>query len=169
MADSQQEHGRRKPIGGELIIPAVAVVFSIYYLWTIVDVPFTAQASALFVGTILIFLCVALFIRTALALRRGEVSLGIGGLIEPTSFVPRRLVLLGLTVAYIFVVPWLGFTLTTFLFLALAMTVLNGGRSKGFIAALSAVLAIGGWLLFVVAFETRFPAGPFEMLMQRIF
>jgi hypothetical protein len=72
-------------------------------------------------------------------------------------------------VAYIFVVPWLGFTLTTFLFLALAMTVLNGGRSKGFIAALSAVLAIGGWLLFVVAFETRFPAGPFEMLMQRIF
>ena len=169
MADDRQQKSGRTPVGGELIIPAVAMLFSLYYLWTIVDVPFTAQASALFVGTVLIFLCIVLFFRTALAVRRGEASLGIGGLIEPRSFVPKRLILLGLTVGYILVVGWLGFTLTTFLFLACAMTLLNEGRNKGLIVALSAVLAVGGWLLFVVAFETHFPAGPFELLVRRMF
>jgi hypothetical protein len=32
---------------------------------------------------------------------------------------------------------------------------------------LCAVLSIGGYLLFILAFETRFPAGPFEMLMKQ--
>lgn len=168
MPDETEKKPERKPIGGELLIPVAAVLFTLYYFTTIVDVPFTAQASALFVGSILLFLCFALFVRILLGVRRGDLSLRIGALIEPVSFVPKRLILLGLTIAYIFVVDWLGFTLTTFLFLALSMTVLNGSKSKGFIAALSAVLALAGWLLFVVAFETRFPAGPFEQLMQKV-
>lgn len=169
MADQSQKKREPRPIGGELVIPAVAVAFILYYFWTITDVPFTAQASALFVGTVLILLCVILFVRIALAVRRGEVSLGVGRLVEPVSFVPKRLILLALTLTYIFVVRWLGFTLTTFLFLALSMTVLNDGNRKGFIIALSATLSIVGWLLFVVAFDTRFPAGPFELLVQKVF
>lgn len=169
MAEEAPKKPAPKPVGGELVIPAAAVAFTLYYFSTITDVPFTAQASALFVGTVLILLCLALFVRIFLGVRRGDLSLRVGALIEPVSYVPKRLMLLGLAIGYIFVVDWLGFTLTAFLFLSLAMTILNDGRSKGFILALSGTLALAGWLLFIVAFETRFPAGPFELLMQRIF
>jgi uncharacterized membrane protein YeiB len=54
-------------------------------------------------------------------------------------------------------------------FLCGAMLILNGGRRKRLVALLSAALALSGYLLFVVAFETRFPRGPFENLMRSIF
>lgn len=166
MAESSDK--KPSPIGGELLLPIVAVLFSIYYFTTITDVPFSAQVSALFVGTVLIFLCILLFLRTYLSVRRGESTLGIGGLIEPLSYIPTRLTLLALTIGYVFLVQWLGFTLTTFLFLSLSMMLLNKGRRKGFIIGLAATLSISGWLLFIYAFETRFPAGPFEMLMAKV-
>jgi hypothetical protein len=168
MAERSQKSSAPKPVGGELLLPIVAVAFSIYYFTTITEVPFSAQVSALFVGTVLIILCVLLFLRTALAVKRGEATLGIGRLIEPASHVPTRLALLALTLGFIFLVKWLGFTLTTFLFLSLSMMLLSRGRRKGFILALSAILSVGGWLLFVYAFETRFPSGPFEWLMAQV-
>ena len=168
MTDSPDPRPKAKPIGGELLLPVAAVVFTIYYFSTITEVPFSAQVSALFVGSILLFLCLLLFIRTFLTIRRGEATLGIGRLIEPVSYIPTRLALLALTIAFIFVVQWLGFTLTTFLFLSLAMTLLNRGRRKGFIVLLSAILSVSAWLLFIYAFETRFPAGPFEWLMATV-
>lgn len=169
MADETQKKPGPRPVGGELVIPVAAVLFTVYYFITIIDVPFNAQVSALFVGSVLILLCAGLFVRIFLGVRRGEMSLGIGRLIEPVSLVPKRVALLGITIGYIFLLRWLGFTLTTFLFLFLTMTLLNNGNRKGFIAGLSAALAIGGWLLFVVAFKTRFPEGPFELLMQKVF
>ena len=74
-----------------------------------------------------------------------------------------------LTIAYNFVVPTLGFTITTFLFLNMAMLLLSGGKKKRFIFFLSTILALGGYFLFIVAFKTRFPAGPFETLMKGFF
>ncbi len=169
--DEQAGQGRRekKAIGGELIIPVAALVFTVSYLTTIIDVPWTAQVSAFFVGSILILLLLIFFIRTALSLGRGEVSLRVGEIVEPVLFVPRRIVLLALTIGYVLLIQWAGFTITTFVFILLAMLVLNEGRNKGLIFILSAVFSIGGWLLFIVAFETRFPAGPFEQLMKGLF
>ncbi len=67
---------QKKPIGGELVIPVVAFFFTLYYFWTIVDVPWSAQVSAFFVGSILIVL-IGLFVhRTAGSIRRGEATLG---------------------------------------------------------------------------------------------
>ena len=156
----------KKPIGAELIIPGAALLFTLYYFWTIIDVPWIAQVSAVFVGSILVLLVVAFLIRTAFAVRRGEASLGLGDLIEPRWFLPKRLGLFALTLGYVVVIRWGGFTLTTFVFLALAMLLLGDGRRKRLILALSAVLSIGGYLLFVVAFSTRFPEGPFETLVK---
>ena len=87
-------------------------------------------------------------------------------MIEPRWFLPKRLGLFALTLGYVVVIRWGGFTLTTFVFLALAMLLLGDGRRKGLILALAAVLSIGGYLLFVVAFSTRFPEGPFEDVGQ---
>ena len=158
-----------KSIGGELIIPVAAIAFTVYYFTTILDVPWSAQVSAFFIGSILILLIIVYFIRTAVELSRGEVSLRLGQILEPVSFIPRRIALAALILGYIALIRWGGFTLTTFVFLALAMLLLNEGRRKGLILILSAVFAIGGWLLFIVAFEIRFPAGPFEQFMNGLF
>lgn len=171
MADQPADNPRevvpeRKHLGGELVIPVLALLFTLYYFWTIIDVPWAAQVSALFVGTILIVLLIIFFVRSGLQLRRGEADLRIHALIEPMWFLPKRLGLLGLTIGYVVLIRWLGFTLTTFVFLLLAMLLLNSGRRLGLIVLLSAACSFGGYLLFVVAFQTRFPAGPFEILMK---
>ena len=155
-----------KSIGGELIIPGAAFLFTLYYFWTIIDVPWIAQVSAFFVGTILLVLLAIFFVRSMLAVRRGEADLRVHTLIEPTWFLPKRLALLGLTLGFVVFIRWAGFTLTTFVFLSLAMLLLNNGRRARLIVALSAVVSFGGYLLFIVAFETRFPSGPFETLMK---
>ncbi|MGB0577843.1 MAG: tripartite tricarboxylate transporter TctB family protein [Alphaproteobacteria bacterium] len=158
-----------KPLGGELILPISGLLFTIYYFTTIIDVPWTAQVSAFFVGSILIALIIALIIRTSLRVKRGEATLGVGPLFAPKEYIPKRLALLGLTLAYIFFIEWGGFTITTFFFLLFAMLVLSNGKKKGLIFGLSLALSIGGYLLFILAFNTRFPLGPVETLLKDVF
>jgi hypothetical protein len=156
----------KEHVGGELVIPIAGVLFAIYYFSTIIDSPWTAQVSAIFVGSILIFLVAILLIKTAVRMKKGQVDLGLDTLTRPASYVPKRLKLLGLTIGYIVIVQYAGFTITTFIFLALSMLVLTDGRNKVSITVMSAFIALGGWALFIYAFNTRFPAGPFETMMK---
>lgn len=167
--ENETEEPGKKSVGGELILPGAAFLFTLYYFYTIWDVPRIAQISAFFVGTILIVLIGLLGVRIAKQVRAGEVDLKMGRLVEPKNYIPKRLALLGLTVGFIFFVDWLGFTLTVFAFLSLAMLLLSEGKRKVLILCLSATLAIGGYFLFIVAFQTRFPKGPFEQLMGGLF
>ncbi len=172
-ADTDDESGadgsRKRPVGGELIVPVGAIVFTLYYITTILHGPWEAKANAYYIGSTLMALCALFILRTLLAVRRGEATLGLQRLIEPRNLMVKRLGLLALTVGYIYVVHWGGFTLTTFVFLAASILLLRDGRDRGFVLALSAALALGGYLLFIVAFHTRFPKGPFEILMQQVF
>ncbi len=158
----------KEHIGGDLIIPVAALVFTLYYFSTIIESPWTAQVSAFFIGTILIGLVIIFAVKSVVSMMGGEADLGMESLVAPRSYVPKRLVLLGLTLGYIIFVEWGGFTLTTFAFMALAMLLLNEGRNKRFIVILSGTLALGGYLLFIVAFDRRFPLGPFEQLMKLV-
>ena len=160
---------QKRAAGAELVLPFVGLVFTIYYFTTIIDVPWTAQVSAFFVGVILIGLVIALFIRTAINVRRGEATLSFEPLIVPRDYVPKRAALLGLTLSYIFFIEWGGFTITTFFFLFLTMLLLSNGKHKRLILALSLSLSIGGYFLFIVAFNTRFPRGPVELLLNGVF
>lgn len=170
MTDEEEKEKReRRSVGGELILPIGAFLFTLYYFYTIWHVPRIAQVSAFFVGTILIVLIVIFAVRVGKEIKAGNADLGLGRLVEPRSFIPKRLALFGLTLGFIYVVQWLGFTLTVFLFLTLAMLLLGEGKRKGLILSLAGTLSIGGYLLFIVAFHTRFPAGPFEQLMARLF
>ena len=159
----------RRKVGGELVIPVAGLIFTLYYFSTILDSPWTAQISAFFVGSILTGLILAFLVRTILDVRAGRSSLGLGALIEPISLLPKRLILLGLTLAYIWLIHVLGFTITTFLFMSTAMALLTDGKRFWFIVMLSASLSLAGWALFILAFDTRFPKGPFEVLMERMF
>jgi hypothetical protein len=156
----------KKHLGGDLVIPVAALAFTLYYFSTIIDSPWTAQVSAFFIGAILILLIAILVIKSAWLVKRGEADLRLDSLLAPRSFIPKRLALLALTIGFIILVEWGGFTLTIFAFMSLAMLLLTGGRNKRFIFTLCAALALGGYLLFILAFDTRFPYGPFEELMD---
>lgn len=167
----------KKHVGAELVIPAAAVIFTLYYFYTIVNWPWnpperyiswTAQVSAFFIGTVLIILILAFVVYKLIEIRRGESDLGFQRLTEPLSFMPTRTALFALTISYIFFVDWGGFTITTFIFLSTTMMLLNQGRNWKFILSLAAILSIGGYFLFVYAFEVRFPKGPFEILMAQV-
>lgn len=156
----------KRPVGGELIIPIAGLLFTGYYFTTIVDSPWTAQVSALFVGSFLAVLSLIFIVKAAAMVRRGEADFGMRGVFNDTDIETNRHWLLLLTVAYILVVEWGGFTITTFVFLLAAMLVLNKGNRPAFIALLAAALAFGGYALFIFAFDVRFPVGPFERLMR---
>jgi hypothetical protein len=162
--DSEPAGGARAPLGSDLIIPAAAVAFTLYYFYTIIDSPWTAQVSAFFNGSILLVLCAVFIVTVALKVARRQASLRFDTLIEPIAVAPKRALLFLFTLAYIVCIDWGGFTITTFVFLALGMMLLSGRerRNKRLILILAAALAIGGYLLFVVAFERHFPEGPFE-------
>jgi len=162
------EIGGRKSIGGDFVIPVAALVFTLYYFSTIIDSPWTAQVAAFFIGTILIALTVLFLVKSAIAIGRGEADLGMSTLIAPTGLLATRLGLLAITVAYLVLIKWGGFTLTTFGFLLAAMLLLNRGQRGGFITLFALSISLGGYLIFILAFETRFPRGPFEELMQTV-
>jgi hypothetical protein len=157
-----------RPVGGDLIIPIAALAFTLYYFSSIISSPWEAQVNAFFVGSILIVLVAVQLVRSGRQLLIGEGDLRLGDLVGPSAIFCKRLLLLLLTIGYVVVIEWLGFTLTTFLFLAAAMLLLNDGRRPGFIVGLAAALALGGYLLFIAAFQTRFPEGPLEHLLGAV-
>jgi hypothetical protein len=167
--NTDARNSRRKSIGADLVIPIAALLFTIYYFYTIINAPWTAQVAAFLVGSVLIILIVLFVVKCILQLRSGVGAFNFDTLVDPKSYLPKRISLLVLTTAYIFSVPVLGFTITTFLFLLMAMLVLSGGQKKRFIFFLALVLSLGGYALFIVAFKTRFPAGPFETFMKGFF
>lgn len=166
----QRDHrDGRRAAGGELILPAAGVIFTLYYFSTIVNSPWEAQAAAFLVGSLLILLSAIFAVRTLLELRDGRATLGFGKLLSRGSITWKRAGLFVLTLFYILLIGTLGFTITTFLYLTSAMLVLGEGRRPLFIALLSLGISLAGFLLFIVAFETRFPRGPFEIFMATIF
>ncbi|MEM6971568.1 MAG: tripartite tricarboxylate transporter TctB family protein [Pseudomonadota bacterium] len=165
------ERNQRAPrahAGGELVIPVAAVAFTLYYVSTIWNSPWTAQVGAFLVGGLLLTFCALFFVRVALELRGGEASFGFQNLMTWDDWYCGRVGLLATTIGYVWFVEDLGFTLTTFLFLFLSMAILNQLRHLVTCFAVSAVMALGGWALFIWAFDTRFPAGWFEETMKGI-
>ena len=165
----------KKHIGAELVIPVAALAFALYYFSTIINwpwnpedqfVPWTAQVSAFFIGAILIALIVILIVRSAVAVIGGEADLGMEALVAPRALIPKRLCLFALTLGFIVLVQWGGFTLTVFVFLCAAMLLLTGGRRIRLVLLLALGLSAGGYLLFILAFDTRYPDGPIEHLLQ---
>jgi hypothetical protein len=165
---SSHPHKPPRQIGGELVIPIVAVGFTLYFFSTIWSSPWTAQVSAFLVGGILLLVCAVFFVRCAIWLSCGEGTLGFSNLFTPDDIRSGRIGLLITTIAYVMFIDTLGFTLMTFLFLAVSMLILARGRNAGFITMISAVMALTGWAVFIWAFDTRFPRGWFESTMQAV-
>lgn len=156
----------RKAAGGQLVIPVAGILFTLYYFSTIWNSPFEAQVAAFFVGTILLALSLVFIVKLLWQWKGGEISLAFDDLVGGRAMRLRRLILFGLTLGFMVLIEYLGFTITTFLFLASAMLLLGEGRHPGRAIGIAFGAALGGYLLFILAFETRFPSGPFESFMK---
>jgi hypothetical protein len=156
----------RRQLGGELVIPAMAIAFTLYYFTTIWNSPWTAQVSAFLVGGVLLLTCGLFVIRCIIWLMRGEGTLGFGNLVNMEDIRTGRIGLFATTIGFCFLIEPLGFTLTTFLFLLVSMTILGKAQRTVLVVLLSAVISFIGWAVFILAFDTRFPRGAFERFME---
>jgi hypothetical protein len=169
MADEPTQNRRKKQaIGDELVIPIIALAFAIYYISTIWDLTWEAQINGILIGTVLILLICIFFIKKAVQRSHGGISFRFEEFGSLDSLQWRKIGLLLLAVGYVFFIQWLGFTLTTVLFLAATMALL-GVRSLKLLLGISVLLSGLGYIFFIVLLDTRFPLGPFERLMERLF
>lgn len=159
----------KRALGADLIIPVGTILFATYYLYTVWDLPWQAKAAGLGIAgamAIVLALLALRFVREWLA---GRASLGLGDLVFPTVTLAQRLGLLTAALAFIFVMPLVGFTLGLFLFLMAGMIMLSGLSQLKAALVISLLVSIGGYLLFIVFIRARFPHGPVETLLSSIF
>jgi hypothetical protein len=117
---------------------------------------------------VLLVLIMLLAARLALQVAAGRATLGMDVLLRPGRPQLIRLALLAAILAFILTLGILGFTLGVFLFMCAAMLIL-GVRSPRRLLAVAAGVALGGWALFILFLDTRFPRGPVEQLLARLF
>src|SRR5512138_1888692 len=163
----EERHHHRKGVGGDLILPLMASAYAAYYAYTVADFPWEARMNGSFIAIILWLLVAMLLVRTALRLRRGEVTLRATAIIRPRDKLVLRLLFVGLTGLSILLMPWLGFTLTICLFILSGMWLL-GVRVVKHLVIIPLSAAAVGYLLFIVTLDTRLPHGPVEMLLQSL-
>jgi hypothetical protein len=168
MTTSDQGKTKRQAIGADLVIPVLAVAFTIYYFSTIWELGWEAKANGLAIGMVLLLLIGIFVVRTVLLLKRGEATLSLDRLLKPVESQARRLGLIATIIAFILVLPWLGLTLAIFCFMCATMLVLGVRRPLSLLVTAFSVAA-GGYVGFIVVLNTRFPHGPVENLMARIF
>lgn len=159
---------RPRQLGGELIIPGMAIAFTLYYFSTIWNSPWTAQVSAFTVGGVLLIVCAIFVVRCVVWLRRGQGELGFGNIVGIDDLRTGRIWLFGATLGFCLLIEPLGFTLAAFIFLSVSMLILARGRRPVFIVALSAGISLLGWAVFIAVFDTRFPRGWFEVTMKSV-
>lgn len=163
-----QGQKKKRSIGADLVIPIMAAGYALYYIYTILDYPMEAQINGLFLGISLCSLVVVMLVRVAVQWFRGEVDFGMHRLLAPMTMIPTRLAFMALTVGYIVVIPWFGFTLTTFLYILGCLLVL-GVRSRNILILMPLLSAAGGYVFFIAMLNTRFPKGPVEHLLSGMF
>lgn len=149
----------------DLIIPVMALAFAIYYLTTITEVPWIAQASAVVVSGLLLLAILAFAVRTMVRIKAGSEAISLGGLQVERQVTLKRIGLLVLAVGYVWFIEDLGFTISTVVFLFLAIVLLSSVANWRNAALIATSCALIGYFVFIFIFETRFPKGPVETFM----
>ncbi len=158
----------KKNVLPDLIIPSLALIFTLYYLTTITEAPWIAQASAIVVGSLLILLIFIFFIKTFFMVRKEKEIISFSNLTidKPTSF--KRLTLLVLTLCFTMFLELLGFTLSAIIFLFFSIILLSSIKNWKNALMISVSCSLIGYFIFIYIFNTQFPRGAFENFVERI-
>lgn len=155
----------KAPLGADLIIPALALGFAIYFFWSIADLAWEAKANGVVIGIALIALVVVQVARIGIAVAQGRGDLSTGTLWQPRDILLRRVGMVVVTIAFILLLQVLGLTLSLFLSMAAALW-LMGVRKPWVILAISFGVAAAAYLLFIFVLDAGFPHGPIENLFS---
>lgn len=158
----------RKPaLGAELVLPVMALGFTLYFLYSVSGLEWEAKANGVTIGTALLVLLAVQAVRLGLAASRRELDVGVGPLIRPREALPKRLGMLAVTIVFVAAVPWLGLALGLFGALAAGLVVM-GVRSAKVVVAVAFSISLAASLLFTVALDSSLPKGPVEKLVTRL-
>lgn len=153
----------------ELIIPAGAIAFAIYYLSTVWELPFQAKVVGIYVASAIGLLSLLLFFRFRREILSGAKSLSFAGFFSDPVSEGRRWSVLALTFAFIGLMPVMGFVVTLFLFVFLAVIVIGGiQRLKVALITASSLTAVA-FLIFIVFVRVRFPTTVIDETLRDIF
>ena len=156
----------KQPLGADLVIPALALAFAIYFFVSTGDLIWEAKANGVIIGGALVILIVFQVGRIALRVMKGEGGLGFAPLWQPREVVWKRIGLVVTTALFIALMPWLGLTLALWLGLLAQLWLIDVRRWK-ILFWLPTVTAAAVYLLFIFVLDAGFPHGPIEMLLGR--
>ena len=154
----------KNPLGADLVIPALALGFAVYFFVSIADLAWEAKANGVVIGGVLIALIAIQFVRIAVALVRKEGDLDFGPLWLPRDALAKRVGMVAVTVLFIATLNWLGLTLALLAALFAALWIM-GARGKALVI-LPLAVATAAYLLFVVLLNSNIPHGPIERLFS---
>jgi hypothetical protein len=157
----------RRALGADVVIPALALGFTLYFLYSVSGLEWEAKANGVIVGTMLLVLVGAQFVRVGLAMARGRGRLDFSALFTPREALPKRVGMLAITIAFVACVPWAGLGLGLFVALAAAFVVM-GVRGAKHVLVVSLLVAAASSLLFTVALDSSLPRGPVEDVLFRL-
>ena len=92
----------KRPLGADLVIPALALGFAIYFFISIADLAWEAKANGTVIGGVLVFLVLIQLGRIGLDLYRGSGNFSFAPLLAPREALGKRIGLVAITLAFIF-------------------------------------------------------------------
>jgi hypothetical protein len=159
---------RSSSLGADLVIPALAAGFAVYFLVSTSGLVWEAKANGVVIGVVLLALLAFQVGRIFWTRARGEGELGFDSLWRPRGLALKRLAMIGITAAFVALLPWLGLTLGLWLGM-LAQLLVTGVRRRAILVWLPLATAAACYLLFIVVINAEFPHGPVERLLGLLF
>ena len=150
--------------GADLVIPALALGFAVYFFVSIADLAWEAKANGIVIGGVLVLLIAIQLVRSLMPFLRRRASLRFDALWQPRDVLAKRIGMVAVTIAFIATLNWLGLTLGLALALFAALWIM-GARGKPLLI-LPLAVAAAAYLLFVVLLQSDIPHGPIERLLS---
>jgi hypothetical protein len=161
------EEEQRPALGADLVIPAMAAAFTIYFLVSTNHFVWEAKANGVVIGVTLLVLLVMQVVRIFLNVRAGRGTLSLGELVAPTRAQGQRLALIVILAFFVGSISWLGTTLALYLAMTASMIAL-GVRKPLELFLVPFLTSLFVYLVFVALLPTRMPEGVVENLVSAI-
>lgn len=162
-----EEVKQRPALGADLVIPAIAGAFTIYFLISTNHFVWEAKANGVVIGLTLLALLAIQVVRIFLNVRAGRGTLSLGDLVEPTQAQGQRIALIVILALFVGSISWLGTTLALYLAMTASMLAL-GVRKPLELFLVPFLTALFVYLVFVALLPTRMPEGVIENLVSAI-
>jgi hypothetical protein len=156
---------KRTALGAELVIPLLALGFTLYFLYSTSALQWEAKANGVIMGTALIVLVAGQLLRIGFDLARGRGGLGFGELTSPPEAFRKRVGIIAVTVLLVAGLPWLGLSLGLFLAFAAGFTIMGVRPAKRVLLVSFAIAAVCS-VMFTAGLDIGLPRGPVENLFH---